>query len=648
MSEDKVSSVITVDSPIMEEIYAAFEAISDLEALVLQAPESAGDFSSFHSQFKHWTGSLTSYYGQPSNKEIGEEISKERDPAFVPFSICAFHDVATDDEETFPELKPTFPVLSHEFPPLETTVKTLQYPVMTSVAFSFIDERPQLLKLIEHLKSQNEIGVSVFVHPEPLTLCALCLSVRECEYLVDAAEVPTVVADLSPVFADPGIAKVVHNTAETCRYLHMFGAGEFLNVFCLTTAALHLDLPTPLCEMTRDVRMRLSENWIAVGSESIRERRIEVTRSEERMSGIVMEIQSKARHDWRLRPISLRQMNLARQEVHYLLYLYDSMRCRLNAQSGDVLKHTVQVSHQKAMMDWSRYRFILKRPNAAILASLYRQPLPNRTLFSRLMNVRGDYADCLSEAAVLWLSVDIPSNDEALKHALAVCEAGGSTLLVRPADGVSSQVQSVLLGVLKCSSKDRPPPLRRHEKTIQEIIEELGWIQVTPGASGADMPSVDCLLETPISPRLKAETRTDGDSVSASGGYIKHLRNPDQPTSVSQQIEGIPRTESKIYALANNVRIMQKMQGKTKAKLPAAKDDHIPDTEPEDMLHKLMHIGYIDDHMKKRILEKIQEATKTGSTQTGSRAQSSGSSSKQRSTRPQTSGLRHGPSRRRP
>ena len=138
---------------------------------------------------------------------------------------------------------------------------------------------------------------------------------------------------------------------------------------------------------------------------------------------------------------------------------------------------------------------------------------------------------------------------------------------------MSDPVQNLVLTVVAKSHytpSDKKKLAHKEPKTLEEIIEELGWVVTDMDSESAGSQSTDCLLEATIPPRFMSKTERVADSQSASGGYLKHLRNPDQPTSVSRQIEGIPRTESRIYALANNVRMMQKINGKPKAKLLCA------------------------------------------------------------------------------
>ena len=606
MCDDRIITQLVVDSPVMEQVNAAFEAISELGDLFLRSSSTA-DLSDFHGQLKQLMTKVMDSYGQPKFGQIEKDLAAQPEPPFVPFSVSSFHQLPDADISDFPGVKPNFPPRTRGLTITDKAVDLLQYPVMTSVAFSLVDEPEQLSALIEAIRTHSEIGLAIFCHPEPLVLSAISISLRECEYLIDVAEIPTAIEDLAPVFADRRITKVVHNSAHVCRLLHMFGVGELESVFCITTAALYLDMPTSLAELTSEFRHLLHEGWISDGVVKVSERRTAESASDDRMSKMVSEISGHTVHDWRLRPISLEQMKLARQDMHYLLYLYDLLRCSLNRADKDLLRYTLQVSHQKSYMRWDHYRFVLRCPNEMILASLYQQPIPNRQLFRNLMAVKRHNPDEISYAEVLWVALIAPANQDELEQALLVCDPCQHDVFKKPHVCMSDPVQNLVLTVVAKSHytpSDKKKLAHKEPKTLEEIIEELGWVVTDMDSESAGSQSTDCLLEATIPPRFMSKTERVADSQSASGGYLKHLRNPDQPTSVSRQIEGIPRTESRIYALANNVRMMQKINGKPKAKLPAGKDEQIPETPPAEVSRRLLHIGYIDAEDMKRFSEK--------------------------------------------
>jgi ribonuclease D len=605
MGESGIVTQVVLDSPVLEELNAAFEAICALEASFLQPSDH--DFRPYHAQLKHLANHLQQYYpSEPSVKELEEEMAAHQGPFFAPCRLLSFHNSDFLDPTTFPPARPTFrrpPAINYKDPGVD---KRRQYPLMTSVPFSLVDEQLSLQQLVGLARTQPEIGLTTICHPHPLTLCAISLSLRECEYLIDVAEVPTAVDDLAPLLSDANVIKVVPNAAQTCRDLHYFGASGFLNVFCVATASFFLGSPGSLEQLTVSCRRRLQEGWRAAAPIQVRIACPSQTRSAAVLSQVIALSEATALHDWRLRPLSLDQMNIARQDVHYLLYLYDSLRCYVNRSTVDsALRSVYRISHQRAAVDWSRYRSVLVGPNALILSSLYRQPVPNLGLFQKLMRIKVQHGHDLTDASILWLALAAPQTESDLEKQLSKCGRQQSLNFRSPAIKLSEQLQTVVLAATReVPSPTEPDADDDQPKTMDELVVELGWVcqdqgEVEPeGAEGS--------VATGISPRLMSPGRM------SPGANLKHLMNPDQPTSVSRQIEGIPTTEPAIYALANDVRMRQKLQGKTKAKLPSGQDEVPPDDDTETLLHNLVAVGYIDDQEARKIKEKCSAAKPAG------------------------------------
>ena len=126
------------------------------------------------------------------------------------------------------------------------------------------------------------------------------------------------------------------------------------------------------------------------------------------------------------------------------------------------------------------------------------------------------------------------------------------------------------------------------------MITEIGFLPLDDQFEAPKPIETTSVLETTVSPRYAKSVHAKGQLASAESS-LRHLRDPDQPTPVSKQINGIHRTEAQIFTLANNVRILQKMNGKTKSKLTSNKEETLPDESPEEILRSLVNIGYIDE-----------------------------------------------------
>lgn len=599
--EETIVTVPIVTSPFLEEIHAAFDSISRLESLLLS--QETPNVSSLHHSAKRLYGSILQYCGHAIVNEIDASVKNTPNPD-VPTSLMSFY--TSFDPKSPPQQPAPQKIIKHEkIPDIRETVELLKYPQIHSVQFSYIDTQEQLDNLISQIlaPSENAIGVYVIDHLFPQEVCALCISTRECEYLIDMVELPKAIESFGVVFAKPEVVKVIFNCSHCCRLLHQMGIQDIYNVFEITAAAQHLGLSPSLEDLTLEFRGRLNEGWI---SESMTKPIVNESPASscdpERLSKVLTDAEASSEQDWRIHPLSLAQMRIARQRVHYLLYLYDSLRLKLtDGENSDPLSNAVVISHHKSEMDWSGYKFVLQSPNATILSRIYNQPVPNAALVRALMDIRQQEAQpalpqfALSDAAITWIALTAPKNQKALENALVDAAPKHRTMFTREVPEIPKSLATAILAAI-----EKQPPAEAFEqkpqkqKTLQEIITEIGWL---PDDGQLDAPKKQeepILLETTVSPRVAKNAAQKGLSTPA-GAYLKHLRDPDQPTSVSKQIEGIPKTEAQIFALANNVRLLQKMNGKTKTKLAATKEDVITDESPDDVLRSLLSMGYIDE-----------------------------------------------------
>lgn len=609
MSDEQIVLKACVLSPIIEELQAAYSAISDLENCFLKKNNGNVDLSKFHNQIKKLSLLTANFYGRsPLVKDIEDELNNQQAPHFVPCGVEAYH-VSSMTPLKLPSPTPVEPIQDLSPPPEEASnVQLLNYPIISSVQFSLIDEQQQISALVERIMSQKEIGVELICFTDPLVLSAICISLRECEYLIDVSEVPKALSDLACVFENRNVTKIFFNSSQTCHFLHQFGISHISNVFCISTAAWVLKLPSSLEELTAEFRHRLDEGWIADQPTRVSHPNVNYPKSEQRLTKVVSSLEANAKDDWRTRPFSLSQMRIARQQMHYLLYLYDSLRLKLeedntNNNKQNSLKDVFLISQHKASMNWSKYHYYLTCPNSMICCSIYQQPLPNADLFKSLMALKPAHQDILTDPVILSISLDVPTKEDALKKSIETASPPRQLIFYKKPHQISLQLQTAILNLTtKKSLPQNKTPVTKKPKTLDETIIELGWVQNNESSQSPKHTPTNLELETTVSPRF---VKSANGGPSAPPTCLRCLRDPDQPTSVSLQIDGIPRTEKKIYQLANNVRMIQKLQGKTKAKLPSGKDDLIAEDSPDDVLHNLVSIGYIDEEDSKKIKNRI-------------------------------------------
>lgn len=599
MNEEHIVSRVVVRSQIAEEVSAFFSAIRDVEELFLhEQTDSSVDFRAYHSDLKRVYTQALKFYEDECAWHMTpprDKFNAPKNTSFVPISVETFNSTGEKFAEVLPVPdynKCSFGMASFSVPASAPHIQRINYPNSASVQFSFIDERQDLIQLIPKIMKQREIGLLAICHPRPLTLCALCISLRECEYLIDPAEIPTCVCDLAKVLADRRVVKVVHNAAETCFFLHLFGAKEINNVFCISTAAYTLGQDSSLMKLTSEFRKRMEEGWISSENETILKPRIASEKSENELVKMIRKYRENVKHDWRLRPFSFVQMQITRQQVHYLLYLYDSFRLKINSETN-MLKNVLLISNQKANMDWRFHIFELYLPNSIILSSLYHQPLPDNMLFTRIMTLKTKFP-ILTDSLILWICLQVPKTIEELISIEKLAQQNQQMFektFVRLPKTLEQSILSIITNVINTKQLQRQTTLQKRHKSVDEIVTELGWFS-EPKTAPIQRQS-NFQIETTLSPKQIQSSNTPSS--------LLNLRDPEQPTSVSLQIPGIPQTEKCIYDFANNLRLIQKIKGKNKAKLIINKEENTQEETPEKAISKLVQIGYINETAAQKI-----------------------------------------------
>ena len=166
--------------------------------------------------------------------------------------------------------------------------------------------------LVNHLSSAEvkEIAIDLECHQtrsyQGFT-CLMQISSRSRDFIVDTVKIRQEVGDaLRPIFDDPAKVKVLHGADMDIQWLqrdfglyvvNMFDTGQAARVLQLKAFGL-AHLLQAYCGVLADKKYQLA--------------------------------------DWRLRPLTQEMMKYAREDTHYLLYVYDCLRKELLEQ-GKIL-----------------------------------------------------------------------------------------------------------------------------------------------------------------------------------------------------------------------------------------------------------------------------------------------------------------------
>ena len=195
------------------------------------------------------------------------------------------------DVLTYPDWQVAVPETAHKYKSFEET------------PFVFIDTLPELEAAAVRLAQAKEIAVDLEAHNYRSFqgfCCLMQLSTREEDQIVDVIALRSFIGPLlAPIFANPGIVKVLHGSDGDIVWLqrdfgiymcNLFDTGQAARVLNYSGHGLGYMLDR-LCGFKADKRWQLA--------------------------------------DWRLRPLSDEAIHYARADTHYLLHCYDRVRQEL-------------------------------------------------------------------------------------------------------------------------------------------------------------------------------------------------------------------------------------------------------------------------------------------------------------------------------
>jgi len=181
--------------------------------------------------------------------------------------------------------------IEFEFPPLEWT------------KFIYIDTPEAFLAMIEEIEQIfQEIAVDLEHHSQESYLgitCLMQISTRLTDYVIDTIKLRPYIHEINRIFCNPSIVKVLHGADFDVEWLqkdfgvyivNMFDTGQACRVLMLPSFSL-ANLLNTLCNISADKKYQLS--------------------------------------DWRIRPLPAEMLKYAREDTHYLLYIYDILKKKL-------------------------------------------------------------------------------------------------------------------------------------------------------------------------------------------------------------------------------------------------------------------------------------------------------------------------------
>ncbi|KAL6842391.1 hypothetical protein ACP4OV_027818 [Aristida adscensionis] len=236
-------------------------------------------------------------------------------------------------------------------------------PSLDDTPFTFVEDLKTLEALAMKLKNASEFAVDLehnhYRSFQGLT-CLMQISTRTEDFIVDTLKLRKYLGDyLREVFRDPAKRKVLHGAGRDIIWLQRDFGIYICNLFDTGQASKVL-------QMDRNSLEHLLLYFCGV------------TANKEYQAA-----------DWRLRPLPDEMIKYAREDTHYLLYIYDLMKLRLVKESSgendlllEVYKRSNEIClqlYEKELLTESSYLYIhglkeneLNSRQLAVLSSLYK------------------------------------------------------------------------------------------------------------------------------------------------------------------------------------------------------------------------------------------------------------------------------------
>eukprot|EP00761_Pharyngomonas_kirbyi_P013771 gb/GECH01013800.1/.p1 GENE.gb/GECH01013800.1/~~gb/GECH01013800.1/.p1 ORF type:complete len:847 (+),score=165.24 gb/GECH01013800.1/:1-2541(+) len=359
---------------------------------------------------------------------------------------------------------------------------------MDEVDCEWISSSEDLKKMIEELEIESEIAVDVEHHDLRSFLgfaCLIQISSRRKDYLVDPFDLRTELYHLNRVFVHPNIVKVLHGADKDIEWLQRDFGLYIVNMFDTGQASRVLHLPSfSLAYLLK----------VYAGVEA--DKRFQTA-------------------DWRLRPLPHNMVHYARQDTHYLLYVYDRLRTELRSRSSPAQDLLLEVLQRSKAVCLRRYEKPLYSPEFA------------RALYERFSGSEADLESPHYRTFVAlhkWRDSIARKQDESVRyimpdHMLYAISSGlpnsrtGLFELCKPVNRIVRSHSNDILKIINIARDQN-----KHEKDVDTVIA-----QVTDSSG-------DITSSSPTSSNLGS------NSTRAQVSFTSHRTSSKSPVMSTQQL----------------------------------------------------------------------------------------------------------------
>jgi ribonuclease D len=354
-------------------------------------------------------------------------------PAIVPATDVAFGHPYEEEIQR----------LSYSSGPMLDMVKEQLFRPLHEVPSTFVDTVEGVHAMMLGLRGQREVSIDLEHHDQHSFLgftCLMQLSTRTHDFIVDCLALREDLHPLAEVFADPSIVKVLHGADMDILWLQRDLGLYIVNLFDTGQASRVLEMPSfglayllkHYCDVNVDKKYQLA--------------------------------------DWRVRPIPSEMLLYARQDTHYLLYVYDLMRNELVEKSRLLRSATVHDPPALLIDSWHRSRTVALR--------VYEKPRVTESSHVDLCKTNGwllsDTQMRVLRALFRWRDLMARQLDESTRFVLPN----------RALQALCQHMPADMRQVIACVAPF-PPLLRQYGKEVLALITQARQGDVSNGTIAA-------------------------------------------------------------------------------------------------------------------------------------------------------------------
>lgn len=216
----------------------------------------------------------------------------------------------------------------------------ITYLTLDDTELSIIDSQESLDEMMGKLREVKEIAIDLEHHNYRSfqgIVCLIQISTRKEDFIVDSLKLRDELCVLNEVFTDPAILKVLHGSDADIGWLQRDFGVYVVNMFDTGQAA-----------------------------RTLQESRFSLAHLLQKYCNITAQKQYQLA-DWRIRPLPVEMIKYAREDTHYLLYIYDVLRNELITR-GNEMKNILRLVYTKSTdLCASLYKKQLCHPDSHVL-----------------------------------------------------------------------------------------------------------------------------------------------------------------------------------------------------------------------------------------------------------------------------------------